>query len=313
MTRPDVSVVTIFLNGEAYLREAIDSVLTQDLEDVELIMVDDGSTDASTEIARSYAASCPDRCVFVEHPGHANRGMSASRNAGIAVARGRYVAFIDADDVWTPDKLREQIAIFEAHPDVGMVAGAARYWWSWQGGEDTVVPAGHVLDQVVSPGDATTNVYPLGEAQAPCPSVLMVRREVLERVGGFEASYTGALQMYEDQAFLAKVYLATAVWFSSRCWLHYRQRADSCVSVNTSAGNYDAIRRHFLDWLEGYLEAQAVEDPAVWKALRRAQFPYRHPLLFQAGSGVTGGARRAVRGLRRRIRNGASNGRRLSL
>ena len=126
MTNPEVSVVTIFLNGEAYLREAIDSVLAQDFANLELIMVDDGSTDASTEIARGYAASFPDRCVFVEHPDHANRGMSASRNAGIAVARGRYVAFIDADDVWTPEKVREQIAIFEAHPEVGMVAGAAR-------------------------------------------------------------------------------------------------------------------------------------------------------------------------------------------
>jgi hypothetical protein len=109
--------------------------------------------------------------------------------------------------------------------------------------------------------------------------------------------------MYEDQAFLAKAYLATGAWFSSRCWLYYRQRADSCVSVNTNAGNYDRIRRHFLDWLEAYLKAQVVEDPAIWKALRGAQFPYRHPLLFQAGSSATAGAKRVVSGVRRRIRN----------
>lgn len=302
MTKPDVSVVTIFLNGEAYLREAIDSVLAQDSENFELIMVDDGSTDASTVIARGYEADHPGRCIYVEHPGHANRGMSASRNAGIDVASGRYVAFIDADDVWTCEKLREQVAILEAHPDVGMVAGAARYWWSWQGGADEVIPAGHVLDQVVPPKSATTQVYPLGEAQAPCPSVLMVRREVLDLVGGFEASYTGPLQMYEDQAFLAKAYLATGVWFSSRCWLYYRQRVDSCVSVNTNAGNYDRIRRHFLDWFEAYLKAQEIEDSAVQKALRRAQFPYRHPLLFRGKSRATTGAKRIVRGMRRRLR-----------
>lgn len=290
MMEPEVSVVTIFLNGAAYLREAIDSVLAQDFEDFELIMVDDGSTDASTKIARAYEAEHPGRCIYVEHPGHANRGMSASRNAGIEIARGRSVAFIDADDVWTPEKLREQVAILEAHPEVGLVAGAARYWWSWQGGEDDVIQAGHVLDRVVPPGSATTQVYPLGEAQAPCPSVLMVRSEVLDRVGGFEASYTGPLQMYEDQAFLAKAYLASGVWFSSRCWLYYRQRADSCVSVNLSAGNYDRIRRHFLDWLETYLKSQGIEDAPILKALRRAQFPYRHPLLFRA--------RRVVRGMR---------------
>jgi hypothetical protein len=105
----------------------------------------------------------------------------------------------------------------------------------------------------------------------PCPSLLIVRRDVLDRVGGFEASYTGPLQMYEDQAFLSKVYLETHVWFSSQCWLLYRQRADSCVSENIRLGNYDRIRRHFLDWFEKYLVQHAVTDPAIWAALRQAQ------------------------------------------
>jgi glycosyltransferase involved in cell wall biosynthesis len=301
MSSPRVSVITIFLNGEAYLREAIDSVLAQDYADFELIMVDDGSSDGSTEIARDYAARHPERCFYAEHPGHANRGMSASRNAGIAVARGEFVAFVDADDVWTPEKLREQVAILEEHPEVGMVAGAARYWWSWQKGTDEVVPAGHLLDQPVPPRSASTQVYPLGEAQAPCPSVLMVRRDVLQRVGGFEASYTGPLQMYEDQAFLSKIYLESHVWFSSRCWLLYRQHVESCVSENIRLGNYDRIRRHFLDWFEAYLSRCGGSHPEVWKALRRAQFPYRHPLLFTASSGAAAGAAR-LRGVAQRIR-----------
>ncbi len=281
---PRVTVVTIFLNAQAYLREAIDSVLAQDFTDFELIMVDDGSTDRSTRIARDYVKRHPGRCSYMEHPGHANRGTSASRNAGIARARGEYVAFIDADDAWKPEKLREQIAILDAHPEVGMVAGAALYWRSWQGGKDDLTPAGHVLDRPVPPGAASTQVYPLGGAQAPCPSVLMVRRDVLDRVGGFEASYTGPLQLYEDQAFLSKVYLDTHVWFSSRCWLLYRQHALSCVSENFRLGNYDWIRRHFLDWFEVYLTQGGVNDRAVRRALWRAQLPYRHPMLHRAGS-----------------------------
>jgi glycosyltransferase involved in cell wall biosynthesis len=305
MTAPRVSVVTIFLNGEAYLREAIESVLAQDYGDFELIMVDDGSTDGSTAIAREYAERHPGRCVYVDHPDHANRGMSASRNAGIERTRGEYVAFIDADDVWKPEKIREQVAILDAHPEVGMVAGAACYWRSWEGGSDEVVPAGHVLDRPVPPGRATTEVYPLGEAQAPCPSLLIVRRDVLDRVGGFEASYTGPLQMYEDQAFLSKVYLATHVWFSSRCWLLYRQRGDSCVSENIRLGNYDRIRRHFLDWFETYLVQHAVTDPAVWAALRRAQGADRQAASARDRSGAAAWAMRLSdipRRLRRWVR-----------
>ena len=300
MTRERVSVVVIFLNAAAWLPEAIDSVLAQDYADIELIMVDDGSSDSSTGIALEYAALHPGKCLYAEHPGHANRGMSASRNAGIAMARGDYIAFIDADDVWTPDKLREQVAILDSHPEVGMVAGAACYWRSWQGGKDDVVPAGHLLDQSVPPGSASTKVYPLGEAQAPCPSVLMVRREVLERIRGFEPSFTGSLQMYEDQAFLSKVYLDTHVWFSSQCWLFYRQHGSSCVAENVRLGNYHHIRRHFLDWFRAYLSGRNVSDPVIWRGLRRAEFPYRHPRLFAARTGAAAAAAR-LRGVVRRV------------
>lgn len=298
MVVPRITVVTIFLNGAAYLREAVESVLAQSFTDFELIMVDDGSTDGSTGIAREYATRDPDRCIYIEHPGHANRGMSASRNTGIAAARGQVVAFIDADDVWVPEKLSEQLAILDANPDVGLVAGAANYWRSWAGGRDEIVSAGHKFDRAVPPGAASTRVYPLGPAQAPCPSVLMVRRAVLESIGGFESSFTGPLQMYEDQAFLSKAYLATGVWFSSRCWLLYRQHAASCVAQNLLSGNYHQVRRHFLEWYETYLESNSIDDPAIRDALRSALAPYRHPILFAARARVEAGAatiRRAVR------------------
>lgn len=272
---PRVSVIMIFLNGERFIAEAIESVLAQDLGDFELIMVDDGSTDGSTALSRGYAERYRDRCLYLDHPGHENRGMSASRNAGARLARAPYVSFIDCDDVWPQSKLRDQLEILDAHREVGMVAGAAYYWRSWQGGEDERIPAGHVQDQLVPPGEATTAVYPLGAAQAPCMSI-MIRREVLERVGACEETFTG---MYEDQALLSKVYLETSVWFSGRCWLFYRQHAQSCMAESERCGTYDLVRKQFLDWFEGYLAQRAVRGPAIWAALRRAQFPYRHPRL----------------------------------
>lgn len=275
-----ISVVTIFLNGEAFIAEAIDSVLAQSFRSFELILVDDGSTDASSAIAWRYAENHPDRVRYIDHPEHANRGMSASRNAGISAAHGDLIAFIDADDVWLPDKLRDQVSIFDAYPQVGMVAGATYYWDSWEGGEDRTVMVGHIQNQVIGPPGALLSLYPLGKAPAPCPSCLIVRRSVIESVGGFEASYVGRLQMYEDQAFLAKVYLRTSVYFSDRTWFKYRQHDSSCMAKNLKDGNYNAVRQHFLAWFARYLGEAGITDPKIWRKLWLADLPYRHPRLY---------------------------------
>src|SRR5512147_1824882 len=103
--QPLVSGVIIFWNAERFLQEAIESVLAQTYPSWELLLVDDGSTDGASEIARSYAARHPERIRYLEHPGHRNRGMSASRNLGLQQSRGALVAFLDSDDVWLPEKL----------------------------------------------------------------------------------------------------------------------------------------------------------------------------------------------------------------
>lgn len=265
---PRVSVVIIFLDGERYLAEAIDSVLAQTYRAFELILVDDGSTGGATAIAQGYAARDPARVRYIEHPGHANRGMSASRNAGIAVARGEYVAFNDADDVWLPEKLADQVALADANPAAGMIAGGANYWESWEGGEDVVVIPGGVLDQVIPAPEALLGIYPIGPAEAPCPSTLLCRKSALEAIGGFEESYRG---MYEDQAFLAKMYLRWPVYFPNRCWLDYRQHFDSCSSEIGRQGTMMQIRTRFFSWLEDYCRSTGVTDPRVLAAVRRAR------------------------------------------
>jgi glycosyltransferase involved in cell wall biosynthesis len=278
---PRVSVITIFLNAERYLAEAVESVLAQDFPELELILVDDGSAEPCSTLARGYAARDP-RVTYLDHPDHQNRGMSASRNLGISAARGTFIAFIDADDAWSPAKLREQVAIMEANPELGMVCGAVRYWYSWNGGEDVLIPTGHVHNRVVHPPEASLALYPLGSAAAPCPSDLLLRRDVVTALGGFEEHFTGARQMYEDQGFLAKLYLAAPVFFSDRVWLSYRQHADSCVAEVTRDGRYDDVRLYFLNWLERYLAGLPHPDPRVGTALRRALWPYRHPVIHKA-------------------------------
>ena len=121
---PLVSVIIIFLNEQRFLSEAIESVLEQTCSNWELLLVDDGSTDASTGIARRYSECDAQRVRYLEHPSHTNRGMSASRNLGIQEARGEYVALLDADDVWLQDKLARQLEIMEQRPEAAMVYGA---------------------------------------------------------------------------------------------------------------------------------------------------------------------------------------------
>ncbi|OLT48649.1 hypothetical protein BJF87_19640 [Gordonia sp. CNJ-863] len=118
MTIPEVSVLLPFYNAEATLADAIESVLAQRGVDLELILIDDGSTDCSPEVARRYH----DDPRVVAHS-HANMGLAATLNVGIDLARAVVVARMDADDVARPGRLRAQVVYLNAHPEVTLVGG----------------------------------------------------------------------------------------------------------------------------------------------------------------------------------------------
>lgn len=115
-TEPWVSVVMPVYNAEKYLREAIVSVLNQTLTNFEFIVVDDGSTDCSVEIVRSYRDS---RIVLLRNDG--NDGNYVARNTGMQRAQGKYIAVMDADDIAFPERLMKQYTYMENHPEAGMV------------------------------------------------------------------------------------------------------------------------------------------------------------------------------------------------
>ncbi len=135
-TVPTVSVVIIFLNAEDFIQQAVDSVFAQSFDDWELLLVDDGSSDGSTRIALDIARTHSGKVRYLEHANHVNKGMSATRNLGVANSRARYVAMLDADDVWLPDKLAEQVAILDANEEAAMVFGRDTYWYSWNPDND---------------------------------------------------------------------------------------------------------------------------------------------------------------------------------
>jgi len=272
---PSVSVICIFHDEQAYIAEAIESVVAQDFGDYELILVDDGSTDRSSDIAKRYAADHSGRIFYLEHPGHANLGMSAARNLGLGKARGRYVAMMDGDDCWIQSKLSEQVAILEANPDVGMVCGGYIEWKSWAGGTDQIFLAGPVANGKTFPPDTTLAVYPLGRACNPTDPI--IAREVVERVGGYETSFR---TLYEDQAFLSKVFLETGVYWSARAWLKYRRHPESCT-MRISAADYTNARREFLDWFSDYIARRNVPHRRkIERSIARARWELQHRTVY---------------------------------
>ena len=110
LKKPLVSVIIPTYNRDWIVKEAIDSVLAQDFNDYELIVVDDGSDDRTPEILAAYE----DQLTMIRQ---ANSGVSAARNRGIAAAAGRLIAFLDSDDLWLPQKLSAQVKFFADHPD----------------------------------------------------------------------------------------------------------------------------------------------------------------------------------------------------
>ena len=285
-SRPLVSVIIAFLNEERFLAEAIESVLEQDYAHWQLLLVDDGSTDGSTSIAKGYAARFPGQVVYCEHEGHTNKGVTASRNHGIRRGSGPLLAILDADDVWRAGKLSAQVRIFQEHPAVAMVAEASLYWHSWDApaDEDVLVPVGAPADRAYRPIELLLLLYPLASGSAPCPSGLMLTRQAWEAVGGFEDSFTQKYQLYEDQAFLSKIYLTEHVYVSAACHNLYRQHSASCVQSVKQQGHYHTVRAYFLEWLADYLKAAKISSRPVHALLAQALFPYRHPVAHRIAS-----------------------------
>lgn len=279
-TEPLVSTITIFLNAEKFIQEAIESVVTQTYQNWELLLVNDGSIDASTDIAKLYARQYPEQVRYMEHPGRANRGKGASRNLGIQHSRGKYVAFLDADDVWLPTKLEQQVEILKSHPNTKALYGNTLYWYGWtlraQDEERDYMPALRIHPNTVVEPPSLLARFLRGKAAVPCTCSIILRRDLVLKVGGFETKFVEIDNIYEDQAFYAKVCLESPVYVAGQCWDKYRQHPDSSMTKALATGQEIAARRYFLDWLVGYLEEREIVDQELWTSLRKELWRNRH-------------------------------------
>ena len=118
-----ISVIVPVYNCERYLPQAIETILDQTYEPIEIIVINDGSTDRSEEIAKRFLP----RIRYYSHP---NKGPGATRNKGAKLANGQFLAFLDSDDLWLPNKLERQMGLFSDHPDLDMVFGYVKQFHS---------------------------------------------------------------------------------------------------------------------------------------------------------------------------------------
>ncbi len=287
--KPLVSCIMIFLNaGEKFFIEAIESIFAQTYKNWELLLVDDGSTDESSSIAKSYSQQYPEKVIYLEHEGHQNRGTGASRNLGISKINGDYIAFLDADDIWLPQKLEKQVLILEEITQAGMVYGSTLTWYSWNNDPgETQRDRGRKLG--VKPGTLVIppRMIPLflaHKSETPGTCSVLIRSHLVKNVGGFENSFR---RLFEDQAFFYKICLKVPVYVESGCWDRYRQHSDSTCHIAAAQGYYNPMGEpspaylEFLKWLKEYLKITNIKDPAIWKALEKEFWPFQHPKLYR--------------------------------
>lgn len=302
---PLVSIVTPFLNPGRYFKEAIDSIFSQTWTRWELFLVDDGSTDGSRKIAEACAKRFPSR-VFCLGSGHENRGSSAARNLGIERARGELLAFLDADDIWLPQKLERQIHLLKANPEAGMVYGPTIMWNSWREGiegpkADRTCLLGVEPGQLVRP-PRMVELFLKRRAETPGTCSVLARRRLVNEVGAF---HHGFRDMYDDQVLFYKFCLKYPVYIESGTWDLYRQHRQSTCHVAARNGFYDPLKgnpahRLFLEWLENYLACEGIAAPGVGRLLQAALRPYRRPAAHRVVT-ATRGVRRAFRSATGRI------------
>lgn len=237
MAMPLVSVIIPAYNARAYVMEAIRSVLAQQHEPLEILLIDDGSTDGTADLV---AAEAP-RVRIIRQ---ANGGVAAARNTGLQAATGEFITFLDADDGWFPGKLRAQLDYLQAHPEVGLV------WHRWQLLRPDADGRFHWPEppRDIGPPEPHLSGWLYLQLLQDCvvssPTV-MIRRAIVAEVGLFDTD----LKIGEDYDYWLRISRMTRMHKLAAVYSFYRTNLDSLTNrLHERNYEYEVIRRAVEHW-----------------------------------------------------------------
>jgi len=210
---PTISVVIPAYNAERTILETIASVQQQSFSDFELIVINDGSTDRTLELLHSIN---DERLRILSYE---NGGVSVARNRGISQASGEFISFIDADDLWSPDKLESQLATLQQHPEAGVA-----YSWTYFMEEKEGTRSFHPCDPIFFEGNVYTDL--LVKNFIPNGSNVLIRKQAVESVGEFDPKRTG----WEDWDYWIRLAAKWSFVVVPKLQVFYRRSSDSASS-----------------------------------------------------------------------------------
>lgn len=237
MNQPPVSVIIPNYNYGRFVRQAIESALAQTYSNIEIVVVDDGSNDDSEEVLTSFAGK-------IKWIKQTNQGVSAARNRAVAESGGEILAFLDADDVWLPEKIEKQVAVFSSDENIGLVhCGLVDF-------DD----AGNLLAEHLDGMSGAVSRDLLAYRRSVIlggGSAAVVTRKAFDKSGGFDIN----LRIGEDWEFYYRVAKNFSVGFVPEILLKYRIHSN-----NSFAGNRSSVARMETDMLLAYDKIFAAAD-----------------------------------------------------
>jgi glycosyltransferase involved in cell wall biosynthesis len=242
MGKPLISCIVPVFNGERYLAETLDSISAQTYRPLEIIVVDDGSTDGTAAVAARYG----DQIRYIRQD---NAGAPGARNRGLSIAQGAFLAFLDSDDLWHPEKLTRQMKCFQDRPELDLCVTHIQNFWIRELEEEAKRFQNHRLRQTV-PGYVT--------------QTLLARRDLFDRIGAFDMR----LQHGDAQDWFLRAAEKDTVIELLPDVLVYRRLHRSNYSRQISAALYDYLR---------IVKASLDRRRQGKGSLNRYEFPGSHP------------------------------------